>query len=1052
VHPKGNPSQIKMKVKWAEAIELDKKGIFKMKNSMGEIIEDAPISFQGEVKVNSSFQLNGDILSFNLDQYDKNKTIVIDPSIDWCSYYGGDGFNSSYNVEVDLENNYYISGMTASSTFIASGGHQNSQIGGYSLDAFLLKLDSKGQRLWCTYYGGNGSEIGMASAVDDNNNVYLLGSTSSRSDIAFNGFKNYLSPFSRTAYLVKFDKDGHRKWATYFGYRSMSGDAICIKNNFIFIAGYWKQINDVSSAKDTNISYLGHQNMPGNSIGNFDGYIAKFDTIGNRLWATYYGGNNDDIIRSIASDSQENIYVTGVTNSLENISYLGFQNNLNKGISSSYADGFIAKFNTNGTRIWGTYLGSGYGGDTISSCTVDRDNNLLVIGSTGDSSLMTISTMPSGQASFIAKFNSRGNKIWSLPLALFPIRDIASDKGGNVYITGHSNFNNGLFFNGFKNYISENDVIISKFDKNGVLSWSSYYGGLGNDAGISIAIDSDSLPIVSGVTGFATNATLFSDSLAVKGFQSQRIGTHSNSLILKICQDPRLPEIALLSNCGTNICAGKEVIFNTQTKNAGLTPVYIWKKNGQNAGTNQATYTTNQLNDKDSIECWMVSSAGCISQDTVKSNKLVFRVIKPDTTYANDTACEGRVYRFGSQNLTSTGTYQARLQDVNGCDSLVYLSLWFKPKSVYNFNHTTTCAQPSYFFNGQTRTVSGEYRDTLIGQNGCDSLIILKLTVKAPSSYNYSYQLCEGDSVAFGANYIKLAGTYQRVIPNAAGCDSTITMIVSILKPVKKDSVLQACPPYSYKGRNYEISTKILDTLYSYQGCDSIYLTIDAQIKNKPERRGDIRYEACDSMRISGRLYRSSFQYIDTIRTKDALKCDSIYQPYYYTIYETPSARFYSRTKDTMLRGQTLKLRANSAEHYLWSTGHKESSLEFKLIEDVQIYLIAWNHELCKDTSYLDLWAFDPIILDFPTGFNPMSSYPENRFFRPNYTGKLDAMQFDIFNRLGEKVYSSSSIYDLGWDGNYKNQLAPTGVYTYILEYTSFRSRYIKTGEVMLVR
>ena len=217
-------------------------------------------------------------------------------------------------------------------------------------------------------------------------------------------------------------------------------------------------------------------------------------------------------------------------------------------------------------------------------------------------------------------------------------------------------------------------------------------------------------------------------------------------------------------------------------------------------------------------------------------------------------------------------------------------------------------------------------------------------------------------------------------------------------------------------------------------------------------RRGDIRYEACDSIRIGGRLYRSSFQYIDTIRTKDALKCDSIYQPYYYTIYETPSARFYSRTKDTMLRGNTIKLRANTAAHYLWSTGHKESMLEFKLTEDLQIYLIAWNHELCRDTTYLELWAFDPIILDFPTGFNPMSSFPENRFFRPNYTGKLDAMQFDIFNRLGENIYSSNNIHDIGWDGSYKNQLAPSGVYTYILEYTSFRSRYIKTGGVMLVR
>jgi hypothetical protein len=1050
VHPGADPSQIKMRIKWAEDLKLDEQGNLVMRNSLGEVKEDAPISFQDQSLVHSKFCLMDSILRFELGEYDKSKTLIIDPSLAWFTYYGGEPETVSRANCIDKNGDVYMAGETESATMIADGGHQLTY--NKSVDAFLAKFSSDGKRIWASYYGGDGGDRGYGCAVDDHNNVYLTGFTSTSNKIAINGYKNYLgSGYRINAFLVKFNSQGVRQWGTYFGYRWARANAIAIRGNQIYIAGVTSFLTNPSSQKDTSLAIGGHQMIHGGGI--YDGFIAKFDTLGQFYWSSYYGGSGDDQLDKIVIDNQEDVYYVGRTSSTNQISHLGFQNALNKGFSYTNTDGLIVKFNSSGSRLWASYLGSPYKNDNLTGCKIDKDNNLILLGSTADTSFMTQGFMHDSTVGFVAKLQPNGGKLWARAFGSI-IRGCAIDEDKNIYVSGTIFTSTpNLFLNGFKTYVSSGDIIVSKLSTLGVVDWSTYYGGTGNEGGFDLSISKNNDIYVCGVSGPTTGVSgIYSDSLGYKGHQNSRMNAFWNGFLMKICQDPQLPEIAILSNTGTDICAGKEVIFSTQTKNAGLTPNYIWKKNGQNVGNNQPTFTTNQINDKDSIECWMVSSAACISQDTVKSNKLAFNVKKPDTTNAFDTVCDGTVYRFGSQNLTSAGTYQARLQDVNGCDSLVYLSLWFRPRSLYSYSFTTTCAQPSYFFKGQTRTVSGVYRDTLKAQNGCDSLIILNLTVKSPTSFRDSFQLCEGDSLKFGGNYIKSAGIYQRVIPNAAGCDSTITMYVTILKPVKKDSMVQTCPPYNYKGRNYEVSTKIFDTIYNYQGCDSIYLTIDAQIKDKPLRRADIRYEACDSMRIGGKLYRSSFQYIDTIRTKDALKCDSIYQPYYYTIYETPSARFYPRTKDTMLRGQTLKFRANTAEHYLWSTGYKESILEFKLTEDVQIYLIAWNHELCKDTTYLDLWAFDPIILDFPTGFNPMSSYPENRYFKPNYTGKLDAMQFDIFNRLGEKVYSSYNVHDLGWDGSYKNQLAPNGVYTYIFEYSSFRYRYIKTGEVLLVR
>ena len=1047
----GNIEDIQLKSKWLDSIKLGKDGGLVFKTVMGEIKELAPVSYQEigtkKLEVSSKYSLKNDFIQYHIGDYNEEYPLVIDPELAWSTYYSSSTSFAVGECATDNLGNVYLSGTTNSSLNIAEGGHQNTI--SISQDCYLVKFSRDGKRLWGTYYGGERPDLASSCSVDIAGNVYLSGNTSSLVNIAYNGYKNTKAPLLGVSFVAKFNSQGIRQWGTYFGYFGMGLCKSVATENGVVITGTYGNYNH---SKDTNFAYNGFQNI---SRGEKDGYIASFDSLGGLRWATYYGGDIEDRINDISADKLGNIYVVGTTNSPNFMGQAGYQNTLNKGIDNSYSDAFISKFSPSGSRLWSSYLGSGYDGDTIYGCSHDVSGNLYVCGRTNDTALMTFGAMTGKNVGFLAKFSAIGQKVWARPyFNTFPYNCV-NDSKNNLFVTGSAAYSNSaesLLFNGFSAYTAAKDIFVSRFDTLGQRTWSTYYGGLGQEEGLSIASSVYDDIFIASYIGSNGSGSPYSESLGYNGLYMNRDNTSSiGGLLTKICHNPNLPLINIKSNL-TAVCKGTDIVFKAIDSMAGLFPLYFWKMNGKIVGVNSNTLKIQPSSISDTITCSILSSSGCSSFDTVMSNQIIVKLIDSDISHLYDTICEGTRYMFDNKLLDVSGDYQIKYQGASGCDSFVVLHLLVKPKSVYTYNLTTTCQQPSYFFNGQTRTVSGEYIDTLIGRNGCDSLIILNLTVKAPSSYNYSYQLCEGDSVAFGANYITSAGSYQRIIPNTAGCDSTITLNVSILRPIRKDSIVLSCPPYNYKGRNYEITTKILDTLYSYQGCDSIYLTIDAQIKDKPVRRGDIRYEACDSMRIGGRLYRSSFQYIDTIRTKDALKCDSIYQPYYYTIYETPSARFYSRTKDTMLRGNTIKLRANTAAHYLWSTGHKESMLEFKLTEDVQIYLIAWNHELCKDTSYLELWAFDPIILDFPTGFNPMSSYVENRFFRPNYTGKLDAMQFDIFYRLGEKIYSSNNVHDIGWDGSYKNQLAPSGVYTYILEYTSFRSRYIKTGGVMLVR
>ena len=105
VHPGVDPSQIKMKVKWAEDLKLDEQGNLVMKNRMGEVKEEAPTSFQEQSLVHSKFRLVDSVLSFDLGVYDKAKTLIIDPSLAWFTYYGADLRTVSNSTCIDSNGN-----------------------------------------------------------------------------------------------------------------------------------------------------------------------------------------------------------------------------------------------------------------------------------------------------------------------------------------------------------------------------------------------------------------------------------------------------------------------------------------------------------------------------------------------------------------------------------------------------------------------------------------------------------------------------------------------------------------------------------------------------------------------------------------------------------------------------------------------------------------------------------------------------------------------------------------------------------------------------------
>lgn len=492
VHPGGDPSLIKMKYSHFDKLQINSKGNFELLTPLGLISEQSPVSFLNGSAVRTAFTLSDNIVGFSLENYDRSKELVIDPAVSWAtyyggtgyedgnavatdasgnvylvgrtgssgniasaghqntyggntdgfitkfdaagtriwsSYYGGNGLDFAYDIQISGADELYIAGTTASSSNISSGGHQNSYSG--SSDAFLLKMDAAGSRIWCTYYGGSSTESGSGCAVDNSGDVYLCGSTNSSANIAANSHLSTQSG-ARNAFLVKFNSSGQRQWATYYGITGStdgSGCTVDLSGN-VYLCGETDYGTDIASG--------GHQNSNGGtSQFSSDGFLVQFNSSGVRQWGTYYGGDSYDQINACITDAAGDVYVVGGTFSETNISTDG---------TSHYgaSDGFIAKFNTTGTRLWGTYFG-GFDQESFYGVAHNPIGGIVAVGyqelSTTDDSFLITGYSDSGQFLWLENFGG----------STFDFATGVTLYGEDIYVCGTTNAVSGFANGGFQN-------------------------------------------------------------------------------------------------------------------------------------------------------------------------------------------------------------------------------------------------------------------------------------------------------------------------------------------------------------------------------------------------------------------------------------------------------------------------------------------------------------------------------------------------------------------------------------------------------------------------
>lgn len=477
VHPGADPSRISLKIDDADEVRISENGELILKNSLALVTEHAPVSFSDGERIATRFNKTGDQIRFELGPYDHQQDLLIDPRVVWATYYGGGSVEEGRAVATDAAGNVYMAGMTNSISGVAASGFQMNY-GGNILDGFIAKFDSTGLRLWATYYGGNGIDQIYACATDKSGNVFCAGKTTSTNLSSSGAFQTSLAG-GGDGMLVKFNSSGVRQWGTYFG--GTNDDVV-----YACATDAWGNSYIAGTTTSPGLGYKGFQDTI-NTTATQDGFLAKFSPSGNRIWSTYYGGSGTENANGCATNAAGDVYLCGETHSTTGIATTGaFMTALNATGSTHTSDGYLAKFDSGGKRIWGTYFG-GSNYDDASGVATDPTGNIFLVGATlsptGIASGGFLNTLvPSGNSNmFVTKFTDAGQRLWgtyySGDSSNFAFA-CSTDSAGSVYFSGATESTTGIAFRGIQNKLAgEADAFLVKLDSAGKRQWATYYGG-----------------------------------------------------------------------------------------------------------------------------------------------------------------------------------------------------------------------------------------------------------------------------------------------------------------------------------------------------------------------------------------------------------------------------------------------------------------------------------------------------------------------------------------------------------------------------------------------
>ncbi|MEP7374874.1 MAG: PKD domain-containing protein [Chitinophagaceae bacterium] len=1050
--PGADISKIALKYDGINKLQVKNKELV-LSTSLGELRESYPYTYQSSVKekveVNCKYIVRDNIVRFQVKDYDPTATLVIDPTLIFCSFAGSSADNWGYTATYGPDGSFYGGGVVyeGSTWPVSTGAFQTTFQGGNNLgglrkcDIGIIKLSPNGgTKVYATYVGGGGNEQPHSLIVDPQGNLIIAGRSNSGDSYpgglapigSGGGWDIVVTKLNATGTGIIGSKriggsgdDGVNINATRSGTISLQqnygddgrSEVILDGGGNIYVASSTQSPGSDPATKFPTSAGAFQPNFGG---GPQDAVVLKFNpNLSALLFSSYLGGNGADAAYVLSIAPSGDIYVAGGTQSNDNN---GNQTNTFPGNHAGTVgpalkggiDGFVAQISNNGTNIIRSAFIGTAGIDQVYGIQFDRNGFPYIMGQTsGAWPIVNAAYSNPGSKQFICK--------------------LQPDLSAFVYST--------VFGNGSaRPNISPTAFLVDRCENVYVSGWGS---GVNEEPGtaypnagtLGLPITPDALPNTPDGRDFYffvlkrdAAGQLYGSYFGQNGGYTDHVdgGTSrfdQNGVIYQ----------AVCANCGGG------AIFPT-TPGAWATA----KPRSANCNLGMIKISFNLAG----VGSHVSSAIGGVPSDTAGCFPLnvVFTDQVRNATYY--------IWNFGDgtpstpllpagtgytqpHTFNTVGNYRVMLIAIDSASCNIrdtsYINIKvgdLKANLRLSFAKTGACTALDYQFNNLSTT----------------------LPIRPFTNSSFIWDFGDGSpQVVAGLNSVvhtfPAVGSYnvQLILNDTAYCNNPeiLDTVVSVAANVdaKFETPTAVCAPYTAVFTNTSVGGQTFQWDF-----------------------GDPASGANNTSTLANPTHFYAVPGVYTIRmvASDPNTCNKTDNTSLtITVTDRPTANF-SYTPTTPVENTPNifnNLSSANAVRFKWIFGDGDtlatasrSNIEhqYNASGTFNACLVAFNSVDCSDTLCMPVTTIIVPGLDIPNAFTPNSGDVNSKILVRGFG--IAKMRFTIWNRWGQKVFETGNRLE-GWDGKVKGVVQPMDVYAYTLDVEFFDgTRTTKKGDITLIR
>ena len=1081
-----NPQQIAIEYVGANNLSLNN-GNLLVKTDIGQTIEVAPFAYQLNERgdtliVNCKFKLNKNTVTYQTGNYDHSKALIIDPSLIFSSYSGSTADNWGFTATYDKHGNLYGGGIAFSIGYPTHVGHHYQiDYAGGACDVAISKFDSTGSQLYySTYLGGNASECPHSMFVNDNDELYIFGTTGSPNfpvtaqafDNSFNGGASITVntevsfPVGTDIFITKFSADGDSLLgSTFIGGSSNDGlnTGQPLKKNYADESRGEIIVDGQSNVYVVSCTFSDDfPTTPGcfqsNHGGGKDGCVFKLDqNLTHLIWSSYFGSSGNEACYSMDLATDNSVYFCGGTTSTNLSTTPAVVQNMFGGGS---CDGFVAHVSENGDQLLQcTYLGKAdY--DQSYLLKLSRSNHPYIFGQTSAAGtswwVNTLYGQPGGGQFLTHLSPNLDSIIWSTaygtgneqgpdisPTALLV------DLCNTVYMSGWGSHQlNG--FGGTQGLPVTADAFQTTTDGS-----DYYFICLREDGNTPVYASFFGSPFArehvdGGTSRFDKKGKIYQAICAgcggddhfptTPGAWSETNGSDNCNLgVVKM--DFNLPVIIADFNAPTIVCYPDTVFFHNNSQAHSSLTQFFWDFGDGSSSTEPSPSHQYTQGGNYTVTLYTIDNGSCNLMDSISKNILV--LTGSSQTLSPKNICLGDFVQIGIPPAAGTGIQYH----------------WTPTNTLSNPQISNPIASPSENTTYQLIISTPYCSDTLY-----QTVLVENLQVSA----SQDTLLCLGDSITL--HVYLTAGTASHIIwSHHADYSNPIA---------ENQTQITVCPHEEShffvkvegtscsfeKEITISVSSVTIEETHPVLICfeDSVQLSIHASGGNS------LHYQWLPAEEIASGgdgphpWIHPSSSVTYTVNVTNEFGCRAT-----GTIPVTRRTGTFENGLEawceecSIIQGvvtQLFSTNYNSTYHYQWtptsSVSSPNSSITNANPQQTTTYTVTVTDGFgCSLSQKLTIEVL-PLSCDEPLVFVPNT-------FTPNGDGKNDILYvrssilkeftLRIYDRWGELIFESSS-YDKGWDGSYKGKMCEQGVYDFYLQGVCINDeKIIKKGNITLL-